>query len=190
MHRVKVQGRDELPWNTSWNTSWWRHQFKPSQNYARAHAHDTLTCLLRSASFYTSYLCDCGAQLLQQSSSGLHNRHISSSNMPTEVVVGLGDPIVDVLVPVSHADFDELGLQRGGSTPLDSDSINRLMSQLPEDAPRNKYVLLQHKQKLRRAAPAKFVQLLMTLMVSQYSWWFSCECDKRSSKSGAGSAVS
>lgn len=110
--------------------------------------------------------------------------------MPTEVVVGLGDPIVDVLVPVSHADFDELGLQRGGSTPLDSDSIKRLMSQLPEDAPRNKCVLEQHKQKLRRATPAKFVQLLMTSMVSQYSWWFSCECDKRSSKPGAGSAVS
>ena len=144
-HRVReIQGRREMPWNTSW----WRHQFKTS-SYARALAHDKLTCLLRSASFCSNYCCDCSARLLQRSSSGLHNRHFSSSNMPTEVVVGLGDPIVDVLVPVSHAEFDELGLQRGGSTPLNSDSINRLMSQLPQDAPRNKCALVQHQQNSR-----------------------------------------
>lgn len=55
-------------------------------------------------------------------------------------VVGLGDPIVDVLVPLSHANFDDLGLQRGGSTPLDTESISQLLSQIPDDTFRNKCV--------------------------------------------------
>ena len=59
--------------------------------------------------------------------------------MPT--VVGLGDPVVDVLISLSHASFDQLGLERGGSTPLDSQAITHLLDQIPEDTPRDKYVL-------------------------------------------------
>ena len=62
----------------------------------------------------------------------------STSTMPT--IVGLGDPIVDVIIPLSHASFDQLGLQPGGSTPLDSEAITLLLTQIPEDTPRNEYV--------------------------------------------------
>lgn len=62
----------------------------------------------------------------------------ASSNLHTNTIVGLGDPIVDVLIPLSHDSFDKLRLQCGGSTPLDSESMAQLLSKIPHDAPRNR----------------------------------------------------
>lgn len=58
------------------------------------------------------------------------------NGVPYSAVVGLGDPIMDVLIPLSHGSFDKLGLQRGGSTPLDSEAITQLLEQIGRTTPR------------------------------------------------------
>ena len=53
-------------------------------------------------------------------------------------IVGLGDPIVDVLVRVSAGNFDQLGLQRGGSTSLRQCDMDSLLEQVEDDGRRAK----------------------------------------------------
>jgi len=53
-------------------------------------------------------------------------------------IVGLGDPIVDVLVKVSSQSLDQLGLQRGGSVSLHKQQINELLEQVADDGHRTK----------------------------------------------------
>ena len=53
-------------------------------------------------------------------------------------IVGLGDPIVDVLVKVSSQEFDQLGLQRGGSVSLHQKDIDGLLEQVTDDGHRTK----------------------------------------------------
>lgn len=53
-------------------------------------------------------------------------------------IVGLGDPIVDVLVKVSSQEFDQLELQRGGSVSLHQKDIDGLLEQVTDDGHRTK----------------------------------------------------
>ena len=53
-------------------------------------------------------------------------------------IVGLGDPVVDVVVKVSAENFDQLGLQRGGSVPLHTSEIDDLLEQVDDDGHRTR----------------------------------------------------
>ena len=53
-------------------------------------------------------------------------------------IVGLGDPIVDVLVKLSAQNFDQLGLERGGSVSLHKHDIHELLEQVTDDGHRTR----------------------------------------------------
>lgn len=53
-------------------------------------------------------------------------------------IVGLGDPIVDVLVKLSARNFGQLGLQRGGSVSLPTSEIDDLLAQVTDDGHRTR----------------------------------------------------
>ena len=53
-------------------------------------------------------------------------------------IVGLGDPIVDILVRVSARNFDQLGLERGGSVSLPTSEIDDLLEQVADDGHRTR----------------------------------------------------
>ena len=55
-------------------------------------------------------------------------------------IVGLGDPVVDVLVKLSAQNFDQLGLQRGGSVSLHASEIDDLLEQVDNDGHRTRLV--------------------------------------------------
>ena len=55
-------------------------------------------------------------------------------------IVGLGDPIVDVLVKLTVQNFDQLGLQRGGSVSLHTSEIDELLEQVDDDGHRTRWV--------------------------------------------------
>lgn len=57
-------------------------------------------------------------------------------------IVGLGDPIVDVLVNVTAQNFDQLGLQRGGSVSLHNSEIVDLLQQVDDDGHRSRLLPL------------------------------------------------
>lgn len=59
-------------------------------------------------------------------------------------IVGLGDPMVDVLVKLSTQSFDQLGLQRGGSVSLHTSEIDQLLEQVDDDGHRTR--LVRHRQ--------------------------------------------
>ena len=69
------------------------------------------------------------------------DRRISMATGPGAAktcIVGLGDPIVDVLVKVSTQSLDQLGLQRGGSVSLHKQQISELLEQVADDGHRTK----------------------------------------------------
>lgn len=43
------------------------------------------------------------------------------------LISGLGDPVMDVLIRLSHEELAALGLEPGGCTPIDGDGINDLL---------------------------------------------------------------
>lgn len=53
-------------------------------------------------------------------------------------IVGLGDPIVDVLVKLSAQNFDQLGLERGGSVSLHMSEVDDLLGQVADDGHRTR----------------------------------------------------
>ena len=55
-------------------------------------------------------------------------------------IVGLGDPVVDVLVKLSAQNFEQLGLQRGGSVSLHTSQIDQLLEQVNDDGHRTRLV--------------------------------------------------
>lgn len=55
-------------------------------------------------------------------------------------VVGLGDPVMDILVKLSAQNFCQLGLQRGGSVSLHSSEIDDLLKQVADDGHRSRSV--------------------------------------------------
>ena len=63
-----------------------------------------------------------------------------TNTAPKTSVVGLGDPIVDVLVRVSAGNFDQLGLQRGGSTSFRQCDMDSLLQQVEDGSHRAKLV--------------------------------------------------
>ena len=68
---------------------------------------------------------------------GCDQRTMTNSAAKTSIV-GLGDPIVDVLVRVSAGNFDQLGLQRGGSTSLRQCDMDSLLERVDDDGKRAK----------------------------------------------------
>lgn len=113
-----------------------------------------------------------------------HLQYQASTDSVMPTVVGLGDPIVDVLISLSHASFDQLGLERGGSTPLDSEAITQLLDQIPEDTPRDKYVLVYARWPPAKSHGCKYLACL------QHPRWLSCKCNQRSSELGSSPAIS
>lgn len=113
-----------------------------------------------------------------------HLQYQASTDSVMPTVVGLGDPVVDVLISLSHASFDQLGLERGGSTPLDSEAITQLLDQIPEDTPRDKYVLVYSLRPPVKSHGCKHLACL------QHSRWLSCKCNQRSSKLSSSPAIS
>ena len=61
-------------------------------------------------------------------------------------VVGLGDPVVDVLVKLSAHNFGQLGLQRGGSVSLHTNEIDDLLEQVADDGHRTRLAQLYKRQ--------------------------------------------
>lgn len=66
------------------------------------------------------------------------DRRVMTSNAARTSIVGLGDPIVDVLVRLSARNFDQLGLQRGGSTSLQQCELDALLEDVEDDGHRAK----------------------------------------------------
>ncbi|DBA91709.1 TPA: hypothetical protein ACH3X1_003306 [Trebouxia sp. C0004] len=67
------------------------------------------------------------------------DRRISMATGPGAArtcIVGLGDPVVDVLVKVSSKNLEQLGLQCGGSVSLHKQQINELLKQVADDGHR------------------------------------------------------
>lgn len=62
----------------------------------------------------------------------------ANSGAAKTCIVGLGDPIVDVLVKLSAQNFDQLGLQRGGSVSLHTSEIDDLLEQVTDDGHRTR----------------------------------------------------
>ena len=62
----------------------------------------------------------------------------SSPGAAKTCIVGLGDPIVDVLVKLSAQNFDQLGLQRGGSVSLHTSEIDDLLEKVADDGHRTR----------------------------------------------------
>lgn len=65
-------------------------------------------------------------------------RMATSPGAAKTCIVGLGDPIVDVLVKLSTQNFDQLGLERGGSVSLHKQEISDLLEQVADDGHRTK----------------------------------------------------
>lgn len=57
-------------------------------------------------------------------------------------IVGLGDPIVDVLVKLTARNFGQLGLQRGGSVSLPTSEIDDLLALVADDGHRTRLAQL------------------------------------------------
>ena len=71
-----------------------------------------------------------------------HKVMVTGPGSAKTCIVGLGDPVVDVLVKLSAQNFDQLGLQRGGSVSLHASEIDDLLEQVDNDGHRTRLVYL------------------------------------------------
>jgi hypothetical protein len=77
-----------------------------------------------------------GTMVQQPGEARRHGSGLAASGSPQEIemgldlVVGVGDPVMDILVHTSIEDLEDLGLEPGGCLPVSSSDATALLSAL------------------------------------------------------------